>query len=185
MGEHSRRPFPLFRYHPFPVYTKAIAQSPLTCPLCEQPSEYSYAFAASTVAGGPGEEEREIRVCPWCLHDGTAASRYPGLAFVDPPAADAGAAARDELAHRTPGVASFQDLEWPAHHGDYCAFIGYVGWKEIAPYAGELGSDLARLRRELGWRKPELESWVNGASVQGYLFRCTTCGMHRLAFDLE
>ena len=40
-------------------------------------------------------------------------------------------------------------------------------------------------RVQWGRMKAELESWVNGASVQGYLFRCTTCGIHKLTFDLE
>ena len=35
------------------------------------------------------------------------------------------------------------------------------------------------------WRKTELESWLNGALVQGYHTRCTTRGIHRLTFDLE
>jgi uncharacterized protein CbrC (UPF0167 family) len=187
MTEDSRRLFPLFRYHPFPVYTKAIEPQPITCPACGLASDYSYSFTAHpTDEDTEGAEERDVRVCPWCLHDGRAARRYPGVAFNDPPpAADIGDAARDELAYRTPSYVGFQEREWPVHHGDYCAFIGYVGWREIAPYAAELAVDLARLRRQLGWRKPELESWVNGASVQGYLFRCTTCGIHRLTFDLD
>lgn len=166
VADGARRPFPLFRYHPFPVYTKAITLQPITCPVCGQASEYSYAF----VTDSPNEDEgeREVQVCPWCLHGGAAARHFPGIVLTDPPAApEIGDAARDELAHRTPGYASFQEKEWPVHHQDYCAFIGYVGWREIAPYAGELATDLARLRHQLGWRKPELESWVNGASVQG------------------
>ena len=148
-------------------------------------SEYSYPVAVAVAEAGQDMQEREVRVCPGVCP--TVPRRaLPGVTFADPEAtADVAADARDELAYRTPTYVGFQDQEWPTHHGDYCAFIGYVGWREIAPYAGELAGDLARLRRQLGWRKPELESWVNGASVQGYLFRCTTCGIHRLTFDLE
>lgn len=181
MTEGSHRPFPMFRYHPFPVYTTAIQPQPITCPVCGKASDYSYPFMVYS-----GAEEQEVGICPWCLHDGSAARHYPGIVFTDPPlASDVSDAARDELAHRTPTYASFQELEWPVHHADYCAFSGYVGWREIAPYAAELAADLTRLRHQLGWRKPELETWVNGTSVQGYLFRCTTCGTHRLTFDLE
>jgi uncharacterized protein CbrC (UPF0167 family) len=176
----------MFRYHPFPVYTRAIQPQQITCSACGLVSNYSYAFAVYPDDEDTEGEEREVRVCPWCLHDGSAARHYPDVVFTDPPmAAGVGDDARGELAHRTPTYASFQEQEWPVHHGDYCAFIGYAGWREVAPYAAELAADLARLRRTLGWRKPELESWVNGASVQGYLFRCTTCGVHRLTFDLE
>src|SRR5579871_2169640 len=149
--------FPLFRYHPFPVYTGAIEARAITCPVCGLASDYSYAF---TLDADGALDEREARVCPWCLHDGSAARRFPSMVGIDPPAApDVDAAARDELAHRTPAIATFQEHEWPVHHGDYAAFIGYVGWKEIAPYARELAADLTRLRRALGWRKQEMESW--------------------------
>ncbi len=185
MAEGPRRLFPMFRYHPFPVYTKAIKPWPITCPVCGQASEYSYAFVTYPT-DEEDDEEQEVQICPWCLHDGAAARQYPHISFNDPPVApDVDEAARDELAHRTPRYASFQEQEWLVHHGDYCAFVGYVGWREIAAFAGELTNDLARLRRRLGWRKPELESWVNGASVQGYLFRCTTCGVHQLTFDQD
>jgi uncharacterized protein CbrC (UPF0167 family) len=60
-----------------------------------------------------------------------------------------------------------------------------LGWKHIHPYAAELAPDLARLRRRLGWVKSDLESWANGSSTQGYLFRCLTCGVHRLTFDQD
>jgi uncharacterized protein CbrC (UPF0167 family) len=63
--------------------------------------------------------------------------------------------------------------------------MGYVGWKQIAPYAAELADDLAKLRRITKWVKADLEAWINGASVQGYIFRCLTCGKHRLTFDMD
>ncbi|HWE60887.1 MAG TPA: CbrC family protein, partial [Chloroflexota bacterium] len=84
MAEYRRRPFPIFRYHPFPVYTRAIEAQPITCPVCGEASAYSYAF---TYAPDADTEEQEVRVCPWCLHDGSAARRYPGVTFVDPPPA--------------------------------------------------------------------------------------------------
>ncbi len=186
MAENARRLFPQFRYHPFPIYTESFKAQPITCPVCNLDSEYSYHF----VYFGPPEEELEdeleVCVCPWCLHDGSAARAYPGLTFIDPPhSPEVSEEARDELAHRTPTYQGFQEIEWPVHHGDYRAFVAYAGWKEVLPYAKELASDLTQLRRGLGWGKAELESWVNGASVQGYLFRCTTCGIHKLLFDLE
>ena len=188
VNEPIRRRFPLFRYHPFPVYTESIKAVPITCPVCELPSDYSFAFmyhpAEDDLVDDKGEQE--VRVCPWCLHDGSAARAYRGVTFNDPPVKpEVSEAARDELAYRTPTCYTWQDQEWPVHHGDYCAFIGYVGWKQIAPYAAELADALAKLRHQFGWKKAELEGWVNGASVQGYLFRCLTCGIHRLRVDQD
>lgn len=36
------------------------------------------------------------------------------------------------LLHRTPGYSGYQQKVWLSHCGDFCAFTGYVGWKEIA-----------------------------------------------------
>jgi len=187
LAESARRLFPQFRYHPFPIYTKAFDPTPITCPLCGLDSEYSYSFLSGVPKEGPeNETDNEVRVCPWCLHEGSAARAYPGVTVIDPPASpEVSAEARDELAHRTPPYYGFQEIEWAVHHGDYCAFIAYAGWKEVLPYAKELASDITRLRRSMGWNKADLESLRNGASVQGYLFRCTTCGVHKLLFDLE
>ena len=190
VDEPVRRTFPLFRYHPFPVYTGSIKALAITCPVCGLPSEYSYEFVPDRpedeTLGDGGGAEQMVRVCPWCLHDGTAARRYPGTSFNDAPrAAGIPAPAREELEYRTPTYYTFQEKEWPTHHDDYCAFIGYAGWKEIAAYAAELAADLARLRRWTKWVKADLEAWKTGSSVQGYLFRCLTCGVHRLTVDMD
>lgn len=187
MEQPVRRPFPLFRYHPFPVYTGSIRPEAISCPICNLHSDYCYEFqyAPPDDEGGTAEE-RAVRTCPWCLHDGRAAGHYPGASFNDPPVAPGiSQAAQDELAQRTPSYYTFQEMRWPVHHDDYCAFIGYVGWKEIAAYVGEMQGDLDELRRLTQWNKEELEHWPNGASVQGYLFRCLTCGVHRLTADME
>lgn len=35
------------------------------------------------------------------------------------------------MIHRTPGYCGWQQEYWIAHCDDYCAFVGYVGWKEL------------------------------------------------------
>ena len=185
--EQPVRPFPLFRYHPFPVYTGSIRPEVIVCPACGLPSDfcYEFTFAPPDDEGGVGEE-RPARTCPWCLHDGRAAAHFPGASFNDPPEAPGvSRVAHDELAWRTPTYSPFQEKLWPVHHDDYCAFIGYVGWKEIAAYAGEMRDDLDALCRWTRWDAAELERWPNGGSVQAYLFRCLTCGVHRLTADTE
>ncbi|EGM59721.1 hypothetical protein SFJ1713_4195 [Shigella flexneri SFJ17B] len=37
-----------------------------------------------------------------------------------------------ELVERTPGYHGWQQEFWLAHCGDFCAFIGYVGWGNAA-----------------------------------------------------
>ncbi|MEH6978944.1 CbrC family protein [Bacillus pseudomycoides] len=40
-----------------------------------------------------------------------------------------------ELIHRTPGYGGWQQEYWLSHCNDFCAFIGYVEWEEIAHLA--------------------------------------------------
>ena len=37
----------------------------------------------------------------------------------------------DELIHRTPGYSGWQQEYWRAHCGDYCAYLGHVGAREL------------------------------------------------------
>ena len=37
----------------------------------------------------------------------------------------------DELIHRTPGYSGWQQEYWRAHCGDYCAYLGNVGAREL------------------------------------------------------
>jgi uncharacterized protein CbrC (UPF0167 family) len=132
------RPFPLFRYHPFPVYTGAIKAVAITCPVCALPGDFSYEFVPEA---DDEEDGPPVRVCPWCLHDGSAARRFGDAIFTHAPHnPEVPIAAREELEHRTPTYYTFQEKEWPAHHGDFCAFMGYVGWKHIHPIRINLSS---------------------------------------------
>ena len=91
----------------------------------------------------------------------------------------------DELIHRTPGYHGWQQEYWRAHCGDYCAFLGYVGYKELEQMGivDEVLDDT--IWKE--WMKPEtmLRNMVDGGSVQGYLFRCLHCGKYRLWVDCD
>ncbi len=40
-----------------------------------------------------------------------------------------------EFVERTPGYHGWQQEFWLAHCGDFCVFIGYVGWNDIEKYA--------------------------------------------------
>ena len=37
----------------------------------------------------------------------------------------------DELIHRSPGCSGWQQEYRCVHYGDYCAFLGYVGTREL------------------------------------------------------
>jgi uncharacterized protein CbrC (UPF0167 family) len=169
---------PSFKYHPDPLATGAIRAAQTTCPVCGQTRPYVYTGPFYAIADVEG-------FCPWCIKDGSAATRYDGV-FQDPASCEeAVPASLDEVIHRTPGYAGWQQEVWLSHHDECCAFIGYVGWPEIQSLADELAEDLERLTADYGFSRAELERWRTGGSVQGYLFRCVVCGTHRLTADAD
>ena len=72
-------------------------------------------------------------LCPECIANGEAARKYDG-SFQDDFSVDDGVddpEKLDELIHRTPGYSGWQQEYWRAHCGDYCAYLGHVGAREL------------------------------------------------------
>lgn len=167
-------PLPHFKYHPDPFATGMIQQKPTTCPVCEQVRAYVYV--------GPFLAKEEVEgICPWCIHDGSAAAKYQGT-FQDPASCEEAAPEYwEELLFRTPGYRGWEQQVWLSHHHDFCAFVGYAEWKEIEPVLEEFAEDL----ESTGDSYPELYRWGSSGSFQGYLFQCVVCGKRRLATDAK
>ncbi len=175
--------FPKFRYHPDPVKTGAFlkSDSAVVCQCCNNPTDIYYS--------GPFYAEEEVDIlCPACIANGEAAMKYDGE-FQDEYSTDDDVdddERLDELIHRTPGYHGWQQEYWRAHCGDYCAFLGHVGYKELEQMGivDEVLDDDTIWKE---WMKPEtmLRNMVDGGSVQGYLFRCLHCGKYRLWVDCD
>ena len=89
----------------------------------------------------------------------------------------------DELIHRTPGYSGWQQEYWRAHCGDYCAFLGYVGARELRA----LGA-LEDVLDDPMWdeeQKEMIRESVNGGHLQCYLFQCLHCGKHLVWMDFD
>ena len=87
------------------------------------------------------------------------------------------------LIHRTPGYSGWQQEYWRAHCGDYCAFLGYVGARELRA----LGA-LEDVLDDPMWdeeQKEMIRESVNGGHLQCYLFQCLHCGKHLVWMDFE
>lgn len=172
--------FPEFKYHPNPISTGVIEESKGICPVCRKKRGYSY--------NGPFYSIESVsEICPWCIADGSAAKKYNGE-FQDAALCEEIESAQylDELIHRTPGYGGWQQELWLSHCGDFCAFIEYVGWKEIQDISANLKDDIEGIKSDMGLTQEEFEkSLVNGGSHQGYLFQCVKCGRYRLTSDLD
>jgi uncharacterized protein len=171
---------PFFKYQPN-VYKLGIIKKETTdCPSCGQQRAYSYE--------GPFYSIEEVEaICPWCIKDGSAAEKFEGE-FQDPQSCDPVGKSEylDELIHRTPGYPGIQQEVWLSHCDDFCAFIGYVGWQDIASLKEELADDINQIKEEYDFSQQDLEErLVKNGSLQGYLFQCLHCKKHRLAVDAD
>lgn len=171
-----------FKYHPDPIGTGAfIRGKQRKCDCCNKSTDIWYSAPFYTA------EEGIECICPECIANGAAASKFHGE-FQDPESVDrvSDASKLDELIHRTPGYCGWQQEYWLAHCDDYCAFVGYVGWKELV----DMGLD-GEIERNYNQDingfdiKDVKECMHNEGSVQGYLFKCLHCKQHFLYVDCD
>jgi uncharacterized protein CbrC (UPF0167 family) len=168
---------PQFRYHPDPVGTGFVVESPGRCLGCGLARGYLYT--------GPvfAEEELDDALCPWCIADGTAADTFDatfadvssGVPEAVPPAVI------DELSRRTVSFTGWQQEHWLYHCDDAAAFLGIVDRAGLGPYPDALDA----LRHEhdgLGWSPQDLEEYLASLDrdrpPSAYLFRCRHCHVH-------
>ncbi len=177
----KNRPLPEFRYYPDPLgQGDFMNDREVTCDCCGKKTDVYYS--------GPFYAEEEVEfLCPWCIASGKASKKFEGE-FVDIEASDEISDVKKvmELACRTPAYHGWQQELWLACCDDYCAFVGYVGWKEIEEMG--LADEIAQTYREEDIMldlETVKERMVNGGSLQGYLFRCLHCGKHYLYVDCD
>lgn len=170
---------PVFRYVPDPVGANVlkVIEDGEVCGCCGKPALY-YA-----TAGMYSEEEVSV-ICAECIASGAAAEKFHGDFIQDAENVE-DKDKQDELFHRTPGYISWQGEYWLAHCGDYMAFLGDVGKKELEEmsildevmeeYAGHEEYSASDMREYLTAK----------GSMAGYLFRCLHCGAHRIWVDAD
>ncbi len=175
---------PHFRYHPDPFATAAflISPSPVTCECCNSPTQICYKGPFYTVANID-------TLCPECISSGLAARKFDG-AFQDEYCLEDGVTdpeKKEELLFRTPGYQGWQQEYWRVHCGDYCAFAGYVGYRELKQMGivEEILDDPVCAGDWGDGKEEMLAAMVNGGGFQGYLFQCLHCGKYLLWTDCD
>ena len=171
---------PAFRYHPNPLETGAFEESAdgVVCDCCGKTTHIFYTAPFYAV-------EDIAYLCPECIANGEAARKYDG-SFQDDFSVDDGVddpEKLDELIHRTPGYSGWQQEYWRAHCGDYCAYLGHVGARELRA----LGV-LEEVLDDPMWddeQKEMIRESVNGGHLQCYLFQCLHCGKHLVWMDFD
>lgn len=194
--DKTQCPLPVFKYHPRPLETGAFSDDKIvTCNCCEQSTNVYYS--------GPFYCAEDVdALCPWCIADGSAAKKFDG-SFQDDGSIDGVKALYDDegeltgfenpwpqestvtLTQRTPGYHGWQQEYWLSHCNDFCAFIGYVGWQDIADKVDQF-ADLDADCLHAGIDIDDLQEALRAdGDCQGYLFRCLDCGKLRLWVDFS
>ena len=172
---------PSFKYHPDPIATGAfIKGDPRACDCCGKDTDIWYKSPFYSV-------ENANCLCPECIASGLAADKFHG-AFQDEYNTDevSDPAKMDELVHRTPGYHGWQQEYWTAHCDDFCAFIGYVGWKELVDMGIDKEIEENYPDGVYGWPLQDVKQYMtNDGGMQGYLFKCLHCGQHVLYVDAD
>jgi uncharacterized protein CbrC (UPF0167 family) len=168
--------FPVFTYHPDPMGTGSVERSDLECPACGDSRGFTYV--------GPVYAEDDVDgLCPWCIANGSAArmfdAEFTDVGFGVPDDVDDDAL--NELSQRTPGFIGWQQEHWLYHCGNPAAFLGAVGFAEVAALPDALDM-LMREHDDAGWSEEDSEDFVRQLHVDGdataYLFRCLSCAAH-------
>lgn len=176
--KYAQLGLPFFRYHPNPLETGAFQESEegVACDCCGKTTHIYYE--------GPFYAIDDIDcLCPECIASGRAAEKFDG-AFQDECSVDDGVEdpeKLDELILRTPGYCGWQQEYWRAHCGDFCAFLGYVGAKELC--AMDIMEEV--LEDPGDWSREMVQDSVNGGSPQCYLFQCLHCGKYLVWTDCD
>ena len=168
----ARLGLPTFRYHPNPLETGAFEESAdgVACDCCGKTTHIFYT--------GPFYAVEDIEcLCPECISSGEAARKYDG-SFQDDCSVDDGVedpARLDELIHRTPGYSGWQQEYWRAHCGDYCAYLGHVGARELRAL-GVLEDEMG-YRRSFWTHRPLTDFWRVG---KGYAAKLEAHGLYTM-----
>ncbi|WP_181034343.1 CbrC family protein [Arthrobacter sp. GMC3] len=177
---------PIFRFHPNAYDLDIFEVLDGVCEACEMPRAMRYKSSFYAM------EDVEY-ICPWCIADGTAARVFDGE-FSDAAGIEAipegtsfsvevYEAESLEVATCTPSYVSWQQEEWRSHCGRPCAFLGDIGANDLPQYLTE-PDFAADVNGGLGWDPASiLNDLERGGDFAGYLFRCLSCGAHRLHVD--
>ena len=180
---------PIFKYHPDPVRSGSFVASKKKCECCRKARGYIYT--------GPAYCEKDLddALCPWCIGDGSAHTKYEAT-FVDEAILpdDIPPAVIEEIACRTPGYSSWQSEQRFSCCQDAMAFLEPLGVTQLRErYPQTENEVLAYIVSELGLSRGDAKTMLGSlqrdAGPTAYIFQCLHCGAYKTyvdgIFDIE
>jgi uncharacterized protein len=171
---------PEFPYHPDPVATGNVKPSDKPCQCFGQTRGYIYLASVYAV------DDLDEAICPWCIADGSAATKFDASFADSDPLSRAGVPKSivEEVTRRTPGYNSWQQDEWLVCCGDACEFYGDAPLAEVHSLSGEA---LDELLCKIQWSASDWNGFVGryapGGDPAVYKFICRHCQRHHYGFD--
>ena len=171
---------PAFRYHPNPIATGSVKASNTVCRCCGQARGYIYTSSVYAC------DSPRDSICPWCIADGSAATKFEAMFSDDHPLAQAGVPDEtiDEVTRRAPGYNSWQQEVWLSCCKDACEFHGDAPRTELQTLQGDA---LARTLAAREWRERNWQQFVQhyqpGGNPAVYKFVCRHCNSAKYAVD--
>jgi uncharacterized protein len=173
---------PFFRYHPDPLATGAIEKSNVTCVCCGKARGMIY------VGSVYSKTDLDGVLCPWCIADGSAASKFHA-AFADSnPLIRASVPSNivEEVHLRTPAYISWQQEHWLAHCNDACEFHGDASVDDVQSASEETKMHwMAYYHKDDADWKRIIDGYVPGGDSALYKFVCRHCGLVLFGWDLS
>jgi uncharacterized protein len=171
---------PEFTYHPDPLKTGSIEPSDLCCKCCGQNRGFIY----KGTMFGPHDEELRGALCPWCIADESAHTKFDVEFTLAENVGDFGdgqpvpQSVIEEVAYRTPGYMGWQEERWATHCGDAAEFLGSADYGDMLAYGVPL---IQKLKRQAGFRDESdwlefLKSLDRKEGCMVWVFRCRNCG---------
>jgi uncharacterized protein CbrC (UPF0167 family) len=164
---------PVFRYHPEPLVTGSVKRKLGRCVCCERSVEFLYVASVYT-----RHQDIRERICPWCIADGGAHTKFDATFSDSHPLIVAGLPDKvvREVTTRTPGYVSWQQETWMSHCGDACAFLGDAKVETLRTLLPQQrGAIFAEPTvDDAEWRR-FLSSYTPGSDPAIYHFRCLAC----------
>ena len=171
---------PDFEYFPDPLRNGCIVEKQGSCPCCNQSRAFMYV--------GPIYSIHDVEeVCPWCIANGTAASKW-SASFNDVYLAsnEVPKDVVETIDQKTPGYETWQGNKWLFSASDALIFVGEVVGKDLL-YENNLAKIEACRGALSEWNFPEdfeLSNVVIGGQPAIYLFRDKASGIYEAYADM-
>ena len=171
---------PSFKYHIDPEGNGVFEESDTVCECCNKQRGYIYTGSVYAI------EELDECICPWCIANGSAATKFDAEFSDSHPLLSAGISKEitNEVTQRNPGYFSWQQECWLSHCNDACEFHGDASEEDVKDASQETkeqwfsdyGGD------EKFWQQVTDGYHPNG-DVAFYKFKCRHCNQILLGWD--